>query len=466
MYKNNQVRKMAILVAATFFMENLDATVITTAIPDMAKAFQINPQDLSIGISAYMLALAVGLPASGWLANRFTARRIFCFSIILFTLSSICCAISINLTMFTCSRMLQGLAGSLMVPVGRTIVLSRTDKNALVDTISILVWPGLIAPVIGPAVGGLLTQYLSWHWIFLLNLPLGIIGLFFAVKLLPNQKTEKKSFDLIGFVSCSLGLLLFVYGLEMVSRYDKNTYVSLSTIAVGIIMLIFACYHFSHVSKPLISLYAFSKRTFRTSFIGGSLFRMSLSSAPFILSLMFQVAFNWSPVKTGLLLLALFAGNVMMKSLTTRMMRLFGFRNILIVNGILVSISFTSCAFFTTEWSIYGIIAILFFSGAVRSMQFTALNTIGYCEIDKKEMPSANILFTVAQELNNVLGIVLSALFLFISGMINNHSQTTLTLIDFRLTLLIITGLTILALIDFITLPKGIGDQVSGYVQK
>ena len=436
MQQNSHVRKMAILVAATFFMENLDATVITTAIPAMAKSFLTNPQDLSIGISAYMLALTIGLPASGWIANRFTAYRVFSISIILFMLASILCAISTNLTMFTIARLIQGLGGSLMVPVGRTVVLSRTEKQHLVSTISILVWPGLIAPLMGPIIGGFFAQYLTWHWIFLLNIPLGFIALFYALRLLPKDLPEK------------------------ISHSSSSLWIGVTLSLVGSLILIFAYYHLAHTQHPLISLYAFSKRTFRMTFFGGSLIRIGLNSAPFILPLMFQVGFGWSPLTAGSLLLSLFAGNILLKTVNTPLIHKFGFRKILIINGLLLSSSFVLCALFTPQTPIIWIILVLFFSGGARSIQFTTITTLSFSEIDKTEIQSANILSTIFQQLNNVLGIVLSALFLFIASSYNGHSQTGLMVEDFSLALLMVAAMTLLAMIDFITLPKNAGNNL------
>ena len=362
--------------------------------------------------------------------------------------------------MFTIARLIQGLGGSLMVPVGRTVVLSRTEKQHLVSTISILVWPGLIAPLMGPIIGGFFAQYLTWHWIFILNIPLGFIALFFAHRLLPKEQPEKRTFDSVGFIACGLGLLLFVYGLEMVSHSNHSLWLGLAISFVGSLVLIFAYYHLTHTQCPLISLYAFSKRTFRMTFFGGSLIRIGLNSAPFILPLMFQVGFGWSPLTAGSLLLSLFAGNIILKTVNTQLINKFGFRKILIVNGLLLSFSFVLCALFTPETPIIWIILVLFFSGGARSIQFTTITTLSFSEIDKNEIQSANILSTIFQQLNNVLGIVLSALFLFIASSYNGHSQTGLMVEDFQLALFMVAGMTLLAMIDFITLPKNAGNNL------
>lgn len=464
--ERHHTRKMAALIAATAFMEHLDATVITTSLPIMAKSFAIQPQDLSMGVSAYILALIVGLPASGWLAKRFTARRVLASAVCLFIVASLLCALSQTLTHFVLARLLQGLAGSMMVPVGRAIVLSRTDKSDLVAVISVLVWPGLIAPVIGPVIGGFISQYLSWHWIFLLNFPLGLIALFFIFKWIPIDEIDKQKFDLIGYIIFSSGLLLFVYGLERITQYSLSFQISLMIIFIGILLIILSVYHLLHTKSPLFSLDAFSKKTFRVASFGGSLFRIALSSAPFLLPLMFQVAFGWSAVMAGSLLLVLFVGNIAMKTMTTQIMRWFGFKNVLLVNGILVALSFFLCAFFTAEDSLVWIASVLFFSGATRSVQFTTFNSITFAEIDKKEITSANVVNTICQQLNSVLGIVCSALFLYIASLLHGNDGINLTLDDFKLAFIFIGMLPVIALLSCFTLPKGIGDNVTGYRPK
>ncbi|MCA1179772.1 MULTISPECIES: MFS transporter [unclassified Pantoea] len=324
---------LSLLVAVTFFMENLDATVITTAIPQMAKDFAVNPVALNVGISAYLLAVAVGIPMSGWLAERFGARTVFSCAILIFTLASVMCGISYSLPMFTLSRILQGIGGAMMVPVGRMVVLRVTEKKDMVKTIAFITWPGLIAPVLGPPLGGVIVTYGHWPWIFWLNIPLGILAMMATVYLVPQFKAEQlRPFDARGFVLTATACTALIIALEYLGQMHLN--VGLPLLLLGIFCSVLVYRHsFSH-PQPLLPFSALTISTFRNAVVGGSLFRASINAVPFLLPLLFQLGFGWSAAQAGVMVLWVFAGNLAMKPATTWLMKRWGFRQVLMINGI------------------------------------------------------------------------------------------------------------------------------------
>jgi len=306
-------RWVPFVVAATFFMENLDATIITAVLPQMAHDFGVVPSRMSVGISAYLLALAVFIPVSGWMADRFGPRRIFTSAIIVFTIASLLCGLCTDLWQFTAARLLQGLGGAMMVPVGRLVVLRQTEKKDLVGAIAILTWPGLAAPIIGPPVGALITSYLSWHWIFFINVPLGIIALAVALKLIHTPGHGPRPLDVPGFITSGVGFSLLMLGLEMASQNPFNLPVTVGALAIGTVLLAWSVRHMLRTKHPLIDLSVLRIPTFAVMARGGSLFRIAISTAPFLVPLMLQLGFGFSSVTTGWMLLALFAGNLAMK---------------------------------------------------------------------------------------------------------------------------------------------------------
>jgi len=450
---------VALLVAATFFMENLDATVITTALPAMASDFHTSPARLSIGISAYLVALTVLIPAGGWVADRFGARRVFAWAIVVFTLSSALCAASRSLFEFTAARILQGLAGALMVPVGRLVVLRGTPKERLVWAIAVLTWPALIAPVLGPALGGWISTYWSWHWIFLLNVPLGLLSLLFALRLIHDGPRAVGDFDSQGFGLSAAGFTLFMVGLELASSHTGSP-VWVLTLVAGSALLVLSARHLQRVEHPLFSLTPLSIDTFRVTAVGGSLFRTAIFSAPFLLPLMFQVGFGWSAVRSGLLLLWLFAGNLCMKPATTWVMQRLGFRKVLIGNGLLVAAGLAACGLLSPSTPEPWVAALLFVCGMSRSMQFTAFNTLGFADVPPQHMRDATTLFSLFQQTNAGTGIAVGALALTLAELIHGSDLAQPALTDFRLALGLTAVVALLGVIDSLRLPAQAGQGV------
>jgi EmrB/QacA subfamily drug resistance transporter len=449
----------ALLVAGTLSMETLDATVITTALPAMAGDFGTAAAHLSVGVSAYLVALTVFIPVSGWVAERYGARRIFATAIVVFTLASLLCAASGGLWTFTAARTLQGVGGAMMVPVGRLVVLRDTPKERIVHAIAILTWPALVAPVLGPPVGGWLSTHWSWRWIFLLNLPLGLIALVAALILVRNDEPRHHPFDFLGFVISALGFGLFMSGIEAASRPEVPLLWSVGMLLTGLALLLASARHLRRVEHPLFDLAPLRILTFRITAVGGSLFRTAIGAAPFLLPLMFQLGFGYSAVDAGVLLLWLFAGNLCMKPGTTWIMNRFGFRRVLIVNGVLVAAGFGACALLSADTPRALIAALLFFTGMTRSMQFTALNTIGFADMPQAQMRDATTLFSVMQQMNAGMGIAVGALALSIAGLIRGGTGAA-SAGDFRLAFWLIAVLAALAVVDSLWLPVQAGARV------
>ena len=456
-----QTRLIALVVAVTFFMENLDATVIATALPTMASAFGITPVDMNVGITAYILAVAIFIPLSSWIADRFGARKVFAGAIVVFTLASLLCGLSQNIEMFVAARVLQGIGGALMVPVGRLAVLRNTDKKDLVNMIAVITWPGLVAPILGPVVGGLIVTHASWPWIFYVNLPLGALALLAALWLVPEGREENvRKFDGKGFALLAGACAALLGGLEWLGSQHGSAMLSgFGLVLAGVILAVWAVHHCRRHPNPLLPLGTVSINTFRVSIFGGSLFRLAISALPFLLPLLFQVAFGLSPVDAGLLVLAVFAGNLAMKPFTTAIMQRFGFRKVLLVNGVIGVISILACALFTQQTPFALIAAVLFVGGLSRSMQFTCYNSIGFADVPKDRMSEASALFSMFFQLAMGMGVTVAALLLRASMSVQNHDLQA-QVGDFRIAFIGVALLGLLALVDVIRLPRNAGESV------
>ena len=450
---------LALLVAGTFFMENLDGTVITPAIPAMATSFASQPVDLNIGISAYMLTLGVFIPISGWAAERFGGRVVFGFAIALFTIASLLCGLAADLPQFVAMRILQGIGGALMVPVGRLVVLRETPKHELVTAIAVLTWPALVAPVLGPPLGGLIADHGDWRWIFWLNIPLGIIAFLLALKIVPpGDKRSDKAFDWPGFLLISGGLFGLMAATEILSQPDGGWVLAGSALALGAGLMAIGIVHLKRARHPMIDLGAMRLPTFSITVWGGSAFRMGVTAVPFLIPLMFQIGFGFDAFSSGMLLMAVFAGNLLMKPMTTPLMRRFGFRTILIGNGLINASAIAACALFSITTPLWLVAMVLFIGGMARSMQFTALNTVAFADVEQQDMSDANTLFSTIFQLSVGFGVALGALG-WRAGEVLLPAGDAAT--PFRFAFLVVAALSLLAVLDSLRLERGAGDAVS-----
>jgi EmrB/QacA subfamily drug resistance transporter len=402
---------MALLVAGAFFMEILDATIITPAIPLIAASFGIHPVDVSVAISAYLVTVAVLIPASGWMADRFGARPVFAAAIAVFTLASIGCAVSVSLPMLVGARILQGVGGAMMVPVGRLAVLRFSGKANLVRAIALLTWPALAAPVVAPVLGGAIATLGSWRWIFAVNIPIGIVGFLLSLKLIRGAADPApKPLDWAGLGLLGAGIAAALMALERIRVTGTDWVLVGIGAAASAVLLSAATWHLLHTRHPLVQLRVLRVSTLRITVSAGSLYRLVITAIPFLLPLQFQLIFGWSPLLSGLLVAALFAGNIAIKPATTPLMRRFGIRRVLLVNAVLSVGCFGLLAAVSPHLPIWVIAAILFLSGALRSIGFTAYNSLAFSEVAGDDLTHANTLNAAVQELAAGLGIAVAAL--------------------------------------------------------
>ena len=450
-------RNIALLVAGTFFMENLDGTILTTAAPSIGKSLGVPSVAVGVTITAYLLTLAVLIPLSGWITRRFGSRRVFLVAIAVFTIASILCAVSTSLTELTIMRVLQGIGGAMMVPVGRLAVLRVTDRSDLVRAIALLTWPALVAPVIAPLAGGLITTYATWHWIFLINVPLGVIAFIAALRLIPMEPLEiPPRLDWIGLLlTCSgLGALVYLGSLFSEGSFGVLEIVVWAVGGFGMVGLAIA--HQLRTRHPLLDLRALRIETFRLSHAGGSLFRLSVSAVPFLLPLLFQDVFGWSPVFSGAIVLFVFIGNIAIKPATTPLLRRFGFRTVIIGATTAAALSMALMSFIAASTPWWLVILLLTFSGIARSVGFTAYNTIAFADVKRVEMTDANTLASTLQQVAAGFGVAVGAIALRAGDLIVGGNGAG----SFQLAFAVLAVLTVAATVEALRLTATGGDNI------
>jgi len=399
-----------LLVAGTLLMELLDGTVIATALPQIALSFDVAPVDLSIGMTAYLVTAAAFIPASGFLADRLGIRRVFTGAIIAFTIASVLCGLAQSLPQFVAARMVQGMAGAMMAPVGRLAVLRGAQKSELIRAISIITWPALIAPVVGPPIGGFITTFASWRWIFFLNVPAGILAAILVWRHVSAAKGPTRPFDTRGFLLTTTALASLLAGLDFAAKPGALGWILL---AIGLSVGTAAIRHAIRAEHPVLDLSARSIQTFGYAVLySGSAFRIAVNAVPFLAPYMLQVGFGMSAFDAGLLLLASAAGNLGMKAITTPILHRFSFRAVLLINGAIAALSIAACGLIGAATPTLVILAIYFIQGAARSMQFSAINTLGFADVPPSQTAGANAVSSMLMQMNNGMGVAFGALML------------------------------------------------------
>ncbi|MFE5369732.1 DHA2 family efflux MFS transporter permease subunit [Streptomyces mirabilis] len=401
----------ALLVAGCFFMEMLDGTIVSTAAPQMARDLHTAPASVGLVITAYLVTLAVLIPLSGWLTARFGPRRVFLTAITVFTLASLACAFAPNLGALVGTRVLQGVGGAMMVPVGRLVVLTGTAKRELPRMVAYIVWPGLVAPVLAPLLGGLITTYASWHWIFLLNVPLGVVALLVAHRLIaPAPQDETPPLDLVGTLLTCTGLAALTWTAHLLSDPAGGARARSAAVgALAAVALAAAVRHLLRTPHPLVNLRTLDVQSFRASALDGSLYMAVVAALPFLLPLLFQEVFGWSAVKSGAVVLFVFVGNIGVKPATTYLINRFGFRPLLIVSTLGLAVTTAACALFTrgTPVAVIAVVAVL--SGVARSVGLSGYATIAFSETPPERLRDANALFATSHQLAAGLGVAVTA---------------------------------------------------------
>lgn len=454
---------IAVIAASAFFMEILDATVIAPAVPQIAESFNTSATAISAGISSYLITVGVFIPASAWMSERFGARAVFAVAIAVFTLASVLCGMSQTLGQFTLARVLQGMGGAMMSPVGRLEVLRRTEKSDLLMAIAYLTWPGLTAFAVGPLLGGFLTTYLSWRWIFYVNVPIGLFGIAMVLTFFErNTGGTHKPFDLRGFLLNGSALGLLILGVETAGHGGRIVLGSIVA-AAGLLLGFLALRHGTRHPAPLLSLVPFRMLTFSIgTFSGGGLFRISVGATGFLLPVMFQLAFGLTAFEAGVLVFYFLMGDLAAKAFANTLLRVFGFRPVMVIDGAIVVASGFALILLTPAMPYWLMVAILVASGMVRSIQFSALNSLSFADIPPELMSSASTLGSMLHQINMGFGVTLAALLLNASAGLRAGTGAALTHADFRIALGAMAVLALIATLNYLRLPPDAAADLRG----
>jgi len=451
----------AFIIATALFMENMDGTVLATSLPAIARDLGQDPIVLKLALTSYMLTLAVFIPASGWVADRLGARTVFCSAIAVFTLGSICCGASSSLSTLIAARVFQGLGGAMMVPVGRLVLLRTTPKADMVNALAYLTVPALIGPVVGPPLGGFITTYFQWRWIFWINVPIGLLGIALTLKFIDNiRERDVVRFDFKGFFLSGPGLLALIFGLTIIGRDIVPASVDAGLILGGVALLVAYVRHARRDPDAIIDLNLLKSPTFFAGVVGGFVFRIGIGAIPFLLPLLLQIGFGLTPFESGSLTFAAAAGAMAMKFSASTIIRRWGFRRVLIVNGVISALFLASYGLFTVQTPHWLLLAALLAGGFFRSLEFTALNAIGYADVDQARMSRATSFASVAQQMSGAVGVAVAAASVESIQFLLGDSR--LVSRDMTLSFGVVALITLASVAIFARLKPDAGSEVSG----
>lgn len=449
--------KVALLMAASLFMEMLDGTIVTTALPKMSQYYHIGSSTIALLVSVYLVTSAIFIPLSGWMANRFGKKKIWIIAVIVFTLSSLANAMAPNFLFLLATRIIQGISGSLMTPTARLIVLEKTPASKLLVMVGYLVWPALIAPALAPLVGGFIVTYWSWQWIFLINLPIGLLITLLGLKIVDaDQVTETAPFDILGFIEIALSSGIILTAAELATHGKNYWLIAFVLMAIGIVLGFVVYHHLKIAVNPLFSLDALKEVSFRVVQTGGSVFWLSVGALPYILTIFLQTVFHWSAVKAGSYVLFIFIGNIGIKPFANQIIRKVGYRGALLPSYAVVFISSIALAFIQLNTFPVYIMFLALVSGVGRSLALTAYSGLSFSEISPQDRNSANTLNSVMTILSQGLGI--SLITVVVDLLQVSFSMKT----AYELGFVFLGVLMIFPAVEVLLLPKNVGHKTLG----
>jgi EmrB/QacA subfamily drug resistance transporter len=450
------------VVATALFMEQLDSTIVNTAVPTMAESLGVAPLSLKAVVASYIVSLAVGIPVSGWIADRFGTRRVFSSAVAIFTLASVACGLSVNVTMLIGARILQGLGAALMTPVGRLAIVRTFAKSELLVAMNFVIIPALIGPLLGPTIGGLIVHWVSWREIFFVNVPMGIAALIIIHRYMPDYRGEgAPPLDFVGLVLFSSGMAILSWLLEIFGEHQISVLQGALLLALSLALLAAYAWHAQQIPHPLLELRLLRLRTFRVSVGGGLVTRLGIGGMPFLLPLLYQLGLGLPAWESGLLTMPSALAAMSMKALSSRVLRRYGFRTVLMVNTFLVGTTICLFSQVSTATPLAVIVLLAFAQGFFNSLQFSSVNGMAYADIGAAESSMATSIASTIQQLSLSFGLASASL---VAGWyLGNVPQTNALAVTAALhrTFLTVGALTMVSALAFRTLKPGDGDNVS-----